>query len=103
MSSLPEPGSIRDFVIWFRQYARQLLWGAYGYTRDPKLAEDIAQEAAIKVFKAWTDDETREKIRTLPEYVRTIVWHCFHDHDKVRSRTNRKETEFDAVRHDRGD
>jgi RNA polymerase sigma factor (sigma-70 family) len=103
MSSLPEPGSIRDFVIWFKRFANQLLWWAYAYTKDPKLAEDIAQEAAVKVFKAWPDDETRENIRTLPEYVRTIVYHCFRDHDKVLSRTNRREAEFDVERHDRGD
>jgi len=103
MSSLPEPGPIRDFVTWFRQFAGQLLWWAYLYARDPKLAEDIAQEAAVKVFKAWPDDETREKILTCPGYVRTIVCHCFLDYIKVPSRTNHREAELDIERYDRDD
>jgi RNA polymerase sigma factor (sigma-70 family) len=102
MSSLPEPES-RDFVTWFSKSADQLQWWAYLHTRDPKLAEDIAQEAAVKVFKAWPDDETREKILTLPGYVRTIVYHCFLDHIKVPSRTNHGEAELDIERHDRVD
>jgi RNA polymerase sigma factor (sigma-70 family) len=73
------------------------------YARDPKLAEDIAQEAAVKVFKAWPDDETRDKILTVPGHVRTIVYHCFLDHIKVPSRTNYREAELDIERHDRGD
>jgi RNA polymerase sigma factor (sigma-70 family) len=103
MSSLPEPGSTRDFVTWFREAADQILRWARLYTRDPKLAEDIAQEAAAKVFKCWPDDETREKILTQPGYVRTIVYHCFLDHIKVPSRTNQREAELDIDRHDRGD
>jgi RNA polymerase sigma factor (sigma-70 family) len=103
MSSLPEPGSTRDFVTWFIKFADQLQWWANLYTRDSKLAEDIAQEAAAKVLKAWPDDETREKILTLPGYVRTIVYHCFLDHIKVPSRTNHREVELDIERHDRDD
>jgi RNA polymerase sigma factor (sigma-70 family) len=103
MSSLPEPGSIRDFVTWFSKFADELQWWAYLYTRDPKLAEDIAQEAAVKVFKAWPDEETREKILTLSGYVRTIVYHCFLDHIKVPSRTNHREAELDIERYDRDD
>jgi len=102
MSSLPEP-SIRDFVTWFRKFANQILWWAYFYTKDSKLAEDIAQETAVKVFKSWSDDETREKILTSPGYVRTIARHCFLDHIKVPSRTNYREVELDIERHDRGD
>ncbi len=100
MSSHPDPGEIPDFEIWFRKHGRKLLRQAYFYTRDPKLAEDIAQEAAAKVLKAWPDDETRDKILTQPAYVRTIVYHCFLDHIKVRSRTNNREVELDAERHD---
>ena len=101
MSSHPDPGEIANFEIWFRKHGRKLLRWAYSYTRDPKLAEDIAQEAAAKVFKAWPDDEMRGKILTQPGYVRTIVYHCFLDHIKVRSRTNIREVELDTERHDR--
>jgi RNA polymerase sigma factor (sigma-70 family) len=102
MSSLSEPGSTRDFVTWLSKSADQLLKLAYLYTKDSKLAEDIAQEAAVKVFKAWPDDETRGYILTLPSYVRTIVYNCFLDHIKVPSRTNYREAELDVERHDRG-
>jgi len=103
MSSLPEPGSIPSFVVWFKKFAGLLLWWAYFYTRDPRLAEDIAQEAAVKVFKAWPHEETRNKILTKPGYARTIVYHCFLDHIKVRSRTSHRETELEIEQHDRAD
>jgi DNA-directed RNA polymerase specialized sigma24 family protein len=83
MSSLPEPGAAPNFETWFRKSAAQLLRQAYYFTRDPELAEDIAQDAAVKVFKAWPDEETRSKILTQPGYVRAIVYHCFLDYIKV--------------------
>jgi DNA-directed RNA polymerase specialized sigma24 family protein len=52
MSSLPEPGAVPDFETWFRTSAGRLLRQAYYFTRDLELAEDIAQDAAVKVFKA---------------------------------------------------
>jgi RNA polymerase sigma factor (sigma-70 family) len=88
-------------VAWFKKFAGLLLRWADFYARDPKLAEDIAQDAAVKVFKAWPDEETRDKILTQPGYARTIVYHCFLDHIKVRSRTNHRETELEIERHDR--
>jgi RNA polymerase sigma factor (sigma-70 family) len=97
MSGRPGPGP--DFVFWFRGSANQILRWAYFYTKDPKLAEDIAQEAAVKVFKAWADDEKRNMILTSPGYVRTIVKHCFADHRKVLSRTSEREVELDVERH----
>jgi RNA polymerase sigma factor (sigma-70 family) len=103
MSSRPEPGSVQDFDTWVKRFAGQLLWWAYFDTRDPKLAEDIAQEAAVKVFKAWPDEETRGKILTQPGYVHAIVHHCFLDHIKVRSRTSYGEKELEIERHDRAD
>lgn len=95
----PEPGSTPDFETWFRTSAAEILRRAYYYTRDPVLAEDIAQEAAIKVYKAWPDEETRSKILTQPGYRNTIIKHCFLDHIKVRSRTNRSEVELDVEWH----
>ena len=101
MRSRPEPGSKREFEIWYEKSGYQFLRLAYFYTRDPKLAEDIAQEATAKVWKAWPDDQKREKILTLPGYVPTIVRHCFFDHLRVQSRTNQWEVELDVERHDR--
>lgn len=103
MSRPPEPGTTGDFASWFRKSAALLLWWAYIYTRNRWLAEDIAQEAAAKVFKAWTDDKTRELILTSPGYVRTIVRNCFLEHIKVPSRTSDREAELDLERHDQGD
>jgi RNA polymerase sigma-70 factor (ECF subfamily) len=103
MSSLPEPGAAPNFETWFRKSAAQLLRQAYYFTRDPELAEDIAQDAAVKVFKAWPDEETRSKILTQPGYVRAIVYHCFLDYIKVPSRTNHREAELAIERYDRSD
>jgi RNA polymerase sigma factor (sigma-70 family) len=99
MSNLPGSGEEPDFETWFRQFAHRLIRWAYYYTRDPKLAEDIAQDAAVKAFKAWPDEETRDKLAH-PGYVHAIVCHCFLDHIKVRPRTNYGEVEFDVERHD---
>ena len=101
MSSPPEPGAVPDFETWFREHGRRLLRLAYYHTRDPKFAEDIAQEAAAKAYKAWPGEETRDKILTQPGYIRVIVYHCFLDHIKVRSRTGLGEVELDVRRHDR--
>jgi len=101
MSSRPEPRAVPDFETWFRKHGRRLLRLAYYHTRDPKFAEDIAQEAAAKACKAWPDEETRDKILTQPGYTRAIVYHCFLDHIKVRSRTGNGEVELDVRRHDR--
>jgi len=98
MSSLPVPGSVPDFETWLRQSSRLLLQTARFCTGDEKLAEDIAQEAAIKVFKAWADDKTRDQILTGPGYLRKIVVNCYLDHIKVRSRTRLSEVELDIER-----
>ena len=99
MSGHPEPCSVPDFETWFRTSAAEILRRAYYYTRDPVLAEDIAQETAIKVYKAWPDEETRSKIITRPAYRNTIIKHCFLDHIKVRSRTNHGEVGLDVEWH----
>jgi len=99
MSSLPGSGAERDYETWLRHYARPLLRWAYYYTRDRKLAEDIAQDAAVRAFKAWPEEEMRGKL-TQPGYVRTIVYHCFLDHIKVPSRTSHGEVKLDVERHD---
>jgi DNA-directed RNA polymerase specialized sigma24 family protein len=97
MSSRPEPGTVPDFETWFRTSAGQILRWAYFYTRNPELAEDIAQDTVVKVYKAWTSEEKRNKILTQPAYVRKIVKNCFLDYAKgplpdqrARSRTRRR-------------
>lgn len=97
--SHPDPGTAPDFEPWFRQSAGEILRLAYFCTRDPVLAEDIAQEVAIKAYKAWANEVIRNRILTQPGYVRTMVKNAFRDHVKVPSRTNRGEVELDAERH----
>jgi RNA polymerase sigma-70 factor, ECF subfamily len=101
MSSPPEPDKVPDFGIWFEQAGREILRKAYFTTRDPKLAEDIAQEATLKLYKAWGNEEARHKILTQPGYVTTTIRNCYLDHIKVPSRTSQGEAELDVERHDR--
>jgi RNA polymerase sigma factor (sigma-70 family) len=104
MSTQPGSGAVpEDFETWFREAGGELLRWAYFYTRDPALAEDIAQESAIKVYKAWPDEETRETILTQPAYRKTIVKNCFLDRIKVRSRTTQDEAELDVEWHGRAE
>jgi RNA polymerase sigma factor (sigma-70 family) len=100
MSSLPEPGAQPDFDTWFRKTAGQILRQAYLITRNAELAEDIAQETALKAYKAWATEEKRAMILTRPAYVRKIVLNCFLDHVKVLSRTRQREVGLDLDRHD---
>src|SRR5262249_35315606 len=101
MSSHPGPDTQEDFDAWLQVASPKILRDAYFVTRDPKLAEDIAQEATLKFFKAWANEEMRGKILTQPGYIRTTIYHCYLDHIKVPSRTNLREAAFDVARHDR--
>jgi len=101
MSSHPGPDKEEDFDAWFGEAARKILRDAYFVTRNPKLAEDIAQEATLKFFKAWGNEEMRGKILTQPGYVRTTIYHCYLDHVRVPSRTSQREVELDVARHDK--
>jgi RNA polymerase sigma factor (sigma-70 family) len=101
MSSQLGPGAVPNYETWFKAAGEELFQRAYFYTRDPMLAEDIAQEAAIKAYKAWGDAQMRDAILTSAAYRRTIVKNCFLDHIKVRSRTKQDEVELDDDRHGR--
>jgi RNA polymerase sigma factor (sigma-70 family) len=98
MSSRVGSGDETEFVSWLRTNGGHLLRSSYYYTRDPRLGEEIAQDAATKIFKAWSRDAMREKILSSPAYVRSIVYHCYLDHIKVPSRTTRGEVELDVAR-----
>jgi RNA polymerase sigma factor (sigma-70 family) len=97
--SHPDPGTVPDFEPWFRRSAGEILRQAYFCTRDQVFAEDIAQEVAIKAYKAWANEEIRDKILTQPGYVRAMVKNAFLDHIKVPSRTNLGEVELEVERH----
>jgi RNA polymerase sigma factor (sigma-70 family) len=92
---------MRGFKPWFEETgAGDMQRYALFYTGNEKLAEEIAQDAAIKAYAAWSDPEKRDKILNQPGYVRAIVRHCFFDYIKVPSRTSGREAELDPGRHD---
>lgn len=98
--SSPDSGP-EGFEAWFRESAEELLRLSYLCTRDKGLAENISQDVAVKVFKAWADEGIREEILTQPGYVRTMVRNAFRDYLKVPSRTRQGEVELDPERHSR--
>jgi RNA polymerase sigma factor (sigma-70 family) len=82
-----------EFVVWLREHTTELL--AYGRMfAGRSMGEDMAQEAAIKIYKAWSDPAKREKCKSTPVYVQRIVKNAYLDYRKVRSRTNELETEL---------
>jgi len=101
MSSRPEPGTPREYETWLRgPDGRSMLRLASWYAGDPELAEEMAQEAAVKVFKAWSDDKMRYLVLNQPGYVSAIVRNCFLDHVRA-NKARKREVEFDAERHSR--
>lgn len=91
MGSHQDHSEVPDFEVWFRANAGELLRYALFVAPDRAKAEDIAQDAAVKVFKAWASEDLRERIITSAAYVRRIVENCFLDYRKVRSRANERE------------
>lgn len=82
-----------EFVIWLREHTTELL--AYGRMFAGRfMGEDMAQEAAIKIYKAWSDPAKRASCKCRPVYVQTIVKNAYLDYRKVRSRTNELEIEL---------
>ncbi|WUH98736.1 RNA polymerase sigma factor [Spirillospora sp. NBC_00431] len=99
MINRPDPREVPDFGVWFRENGGRLLNYAQLFVQRKSQAEDIAQEAATKILKAWTDEEKRELIMTSDRYVRRIVRNCYLDYQKVPSRTSGHELEFDEQMH----
>jgi RNA polymerase sigma factor (sigma-70 family) len=100
MSNRTDCEEVTDCKAWFEKNEPRLLRNAYFVTWDLVLAQDIAQEAAIKIFKSWADETQREKILGSWSYVARIVLNCYLDFKKVKSRTNEREEEFTDGRHD---
>jgi RNA polymerase sigma factor (sigma-70 family) len=48
-----EPGSVEDFDRLYRSSYRRVLYTLYGILGDQAAAEDCAQDAFAKAFKAW--------------------------------------------------
>lgn len=94
MSDQASPGT-PDFETWFRQEGDRILRTAHSLARNPHLAEDIGQEAVIKLVKAWRSEDMRSKILTSPAYVRRVVINTYLDYIKARSRAGRDEVAYD--------
>lgn len=100
MSSLRSPDPVvLDFTTWFQGSAGMLFRQAYICTRNIESAEDIAQEAAVRIFKAWTSEDLRCKITANPGYACRVVVNCYIDYARVPSRTRRSEVAFNDERH----
>lgn len=95
MSTGPGRDEAPDFVVWFRANHGWILRRAYSFTRDPVLAEDIAQDAVVKIFKAWKREDQRECILGSRAYVRKVVRNCYFDYLRRPSRTREYESELD--------
>jgi RNA polymerase sigma factor (sigma-70 family) len=104
MSSQSEPREVpEEFTPWFRLTGGELNRMAYFCTRDKELAEEIAQEAATRICKAWPDKEKRDRIRTQKAYRWAIVRNCFRDYIRARDRARQGEVELHARRHGQTD
>ena len=88
-----------QFKPWLEENGPWVRWNAHLVTPDWETGEDIAQEAVIKLFKAWGNENLREKILNSRSYVGRLVLNCYLDHKKVKSRTNECEEEFADERH----
>lgn len=93
---LTSPQDLDDeFVAWLHEHTAELL--AYGRMfAGASMGEDMAHEAALKIHKAWSDPDKREKCKSNPGYVQKIVKNAYLDYRKVPSRTNELETELPA-------
>jgi RNA polymerase sigma factor (sigma-70 family) len=105
MTCEPGPPEVpEDFVPWLTQGGGEEIYRMACFcTRDPKLGEEIAQDAVIKIYKAWPDKEKRDYIRTVPACRWTIVKNCYRDYLRARNRAGKREVELDAERHGRTD
>jgi RNA polymerase sigma factor (sigma-70 family) len=104
MSSPPGHRDVpEEFVPWFRQADGELYRMAYFCTGDEKLAEEIAQDAATRICKAWRKKEKRDRIRTQTAYCWAIVRNCFRDYIRARDRARQGEAELHAGRYGQAD
>lgn len=94
--SSPQAEDMPDLGTWLAEHYDGLLKAAWFCTWDPHLAQDIAQDASVKIMKAWPDSRQRAAIITSPGYVRQIVVNAFRSHLKNLSRTNKREVPFIA-------
>jgi RNA polymerase sigma factor (sigma-70 family) len=90
---------VPSFEVWLRVNAAWLLRQAYFITWNQDTAEDIAQDAAIKFYRAWNVTEQRQKILESKAYVWRIILNCHLDYKKNPSRTSDREKSFDDESH----
>ncbi|GAA4238085.1 hypothetical protein GCM10022254_52510 [Actinomadura meridiana] len=99
--SAPQADGTPDLTSWIKENHRYMLRVAFMMSRDPWLAEDITQEACLKIFRAWQNKQQRDLILTSRGYVFNIVRNTFLNHWKTRSRINHHEVppgpEYDEV------
>ncbi|TDD28850.1 sigma-70 family RNA polymerase sigma factor [Actinomadura sp. KC06] len=91
-----DPEESQEFTPWFKENGGHLLKAAYRCTnRNQTLAEDVAQDAAMRIFRSWDEVRIRKLVLTSPAYVHTIVVNCYRDRLKARlARTGHGEVQL---------
>ena len=93
LASSHEPGSV-DFNALVYAHARFLINIAYGILRNPEDAEDVAQEAFLKAFRAGG----LEKVENMRAWLGRITWRLALNRLRQKSGTQKMITSEDLLR-----
>ena len=93
LASSHEPGSV-DFNALVYAHARFLINIAYGILRNPEDAEDVAQEAFLKAFRAGG----LEKVENMRAWLGRITWRLALNRLRQKSGTQKKISSEDLLR-----
>lgn len=86
-------GSIAAFETLYKKYASKMKWVAFRYVNDSSLAEDILQEAFVKVFKKI---ETYTNTGSFEGWLRRTVVNTAINHYNSIKKENERMAEFGA-------
>lgn len=92
--SMHQADGTPDLKSWIEENHSALLRLAFFCSKDPRLAEEITQEACLKIMRAWPKKRQRDLIITSRGYVFTIVRNVFLSQMKSYSRISQSETQL---------
>jgi RNA polymerase sigma factor (sigma-70 family) len=87
-----------EFSSWLEDNYSHVLKMSLFFTRNRTLAEDIAQEASVKIMKAWSNPDQCQKFLTSTSYLNETVKNTFLDHRRAESRRPKNDVPFDEHR-----